>query len=191
LHSRRMAALLCDELVCLVLSHLESADCAQASATCRTWRRSKPQLLSRCGAPCRVVVTRRHKVNVDVACPHCLNRVDTMPVLTRGWAAFACGNARCGVCCVAAIGSVDVKLDGLAAMTTLTCSDGTCCAEFEAPLFSTKVHFLESNLCQKAKADLRARKAQLAAHAVQYPHIHDIRKLMRVTLPGRVRTVKM
>eukprot|EP00966_Prymnesium_polylepis_P264882 6119273-Prymnesium_polylepis.1 len=184
-----MAALLCDELVTLILLELERADRAQASAVCHSWRRATPQLLSRCGAPCRVVVTGRHKVNVDVACPHCLNRVDTMPVLTRGWAAFACGNARCGVCCVAAIGSVDVKLDGLAAMTTLTCSDGTCCAEFEAPLFSTKVHFLEPKLRRKAQADLRARKAQLAAHAVQYPHVHDIRKLMRLALPGRSRWV--
>eukprot|EP00966_Prymnesium_polylepis_P237641 5496256-Prymnesium_polylepis.1 len=89
-----MAALLCDELVTLILLELERADRVQASATCRAWRRATPQLLSRCGAPCRAVLRRRCRVHVEVTCPGCCSRVDAAAP-TGEWAAFTCANSTC------------------------------------------------------------------------------------------------
>ena len=180
-----MAALLCDELVCLVLSQLEPANRVQASATCRAWRDAAPQLLAPCGATCNAILTRRRRVNVDVTCPGCCSRVDAVAP-TGEWAAFTCANPRCSVCCVSAVGNVELTLDGTAASAVFECADPNCRACFSAPWFATRTHILDSDVkAELLKAERTRRNLARRTHTARC-HTHvNVRRLMAVSMPGR------
>ena len=176
---------LCDELLFEILNLLPVAERAKVSTVCRSWCRAKPQLLSRGGAPCRAVLRRRCRVHVEVTCPGCCSRVDAAAP-TGEWAALTCANPRCSVCCVSAVGNVELTLDGTAASAVFECADPNCRACFSAPWFATRTHILDSDVkAELLKAERTRRNLARRTHTARC-HTHvNVRRLMAVSMPGR------